>query len=108
METFTGLRLDLLRFDVDLEHIETMPALPVFCCVSGSGTTWKRHRTMFFGESNGHLHPIKWGPTMAECQVLEMESEYSGWFVKYHVDLDKALLVGVYFILDRRYSRRSG
>lgn len=65
---------------------------------------------MFFGKSNGHLHLIN-GPTMAEFRVLDMESDYSGWFVKYHVDLDKARsfgLVGVDFILGVRYSRRSG
>lgn len=43
---------------------------------------------MYFGESNGHLHLIEINNAPAtRFSVYEMEMDYSGWFVKYHVDL---------------------
>ncbi|KAG5551486.1 hypothetical protein RHGRI_009794 [Rhododendron griersonianum] len=65
------------------ECIEEMPvpAIPGF----------RRHlrngKHMLFGESDGHLHLIAELFT-TKFQVFEMENDYSGWFVKYHVDLD--------------------
>ncbi|KAH7842919.1 hypothetical protein Vadar_010640 [Vaccinium darrowii] len=69
-----------LRFNVDLECLERMPAGPV--CRRDS----RRLRgNRYFGESNGHLHLIQ--ELSKEFRVFEMERDYSGWFVKYHVDL---------------------
>lgn len=72
-----------LRFDIDSECVEEMPvpAIPGF----------RRHirngKHVLFGESDGHLHLIAELFT-TKFQVFEMENDYSGWFVKYHVDLD--------------------
>ncbi|KAM5552877.1 F-box protein [Rosa sericea] len=52
-------------------------------------TEWPRLAQRYFGESGGHLYLIE---TYKHCKtqfdVMEMERDYSGWFVKYHVDLD--------------------
>ncbi|KAH7857282.1 hypothetical protein Vadar_010884 [Vaccinium darrowii] len=69
------------RFNVDLGGIEEMPALPGPPRDSG---TWK---CVSFGESNGHLHLIE-EPLPTKLRIFEMESDYSGWFVKYNIDLD--------------------
>ncbi|KAH7843070.1 hypothetical protein Vadar_012314 [Vaccinium darrowii] len=69
-----------LRFNVDLECLERMPAAPVYRQYSCRG---ERYR--YFGESNDHLHLIQ--ELGKEFRVFEMERDYSGWFVKYHVDL---------------------
>ncbi|KAL5745898.1 hypothetical protein ACOSP7_027044 [Xanthoceras sorbifolium] len=45
-------------------------------------------RFRYFGESRGHLHLIEiYGPCTALFDVYEMERDYSGWMVKYRVDL---------------------
>ncbi|KAJ0099817.1 hypothetical protein Patl1_20699 [Pistacia atlantica] len=41
----------------------------------------------YFGESRGHLHLIKVYCPCTMFNVHEMLRDYSGWFVKYHVDL---------------------
>ncbi|KAI8557999.1 hypothetical protein RHMOL_Rhmol04G0054800 [Rhododendron molle] len=58
-----------------------MPALP------GFRRHFRNGKLMLLGESNGHLHLIAELLT-TKFQVFEMENDYSGWFVKYHVDLD--------------------
>ncbi|CAN4088560.1 unnamed protein product [Withania somnifera] len=43
----------------------------------------------YFGESGGHLHLIEiHKPQDIECDVLELKSDYSSWFVKYRVNLE--------------------
>ncbi|XP_061992132.1 F-box protein At5g07610-like [Rosa rugosa] len=43
----------------------------------------------YFGESCGHLHLIDiFKPCVNQFDVRELEPDYSGWVVKYHVDLD--------------------
>ncbi|KAE8720193.1 F-box family protein [Hibiscus syriacus] len=43
----------------------------------------------YFGESGGHLHHVKiYGSENLLFDVLKMERDYSGWFVKYRVDLN--------------------
>ncbi|KAJ0837549.1 hypothetical protein HanRHA438_Chr16g0779411 [Helianthus annuus] len=47
--------------------------------------------TMYFGESRGHLHFIPYKnpqENILRLNVYEMFSDYSGWFVKYQVELD--------------------
>ncbi|MCD9558660.1 hypothetical protein HAX54_016188 [Datura stramonium] len=48
------------------------------------------HRNIeYFGESGGHLHLIDINSHQSsKFDILELEVNYSGWFVKYHVDLD--------------------
>ncbi|KAH7848019.1 hypothetical protein Vadar_032894 [Vaccinium darrowii] len=69
------------RFNIDLECIEEMPAFPRI------QRNFRIGKPMLLRESNGHLHLIEELST-TKFQVFEMESDYSGWFVKYHVDLD--------------------
>ncbi|KAK8657874.1 hypothetical protein V6N13_036093 [Hibiscus sabdariffa] len=46
-------------------------------------------RCRYFGESRGHLHLVEiYGPDNLLFDVFEMERDYSGWFVKYRVDLN--------------------
>ncbi|KAL6139463.1 hypothetical protein ACLB2K_057767 [Fragaria x ananassa] len=43
----------------------------------------------YFQENGGHLHLIDiYNPCLTKFEVLEMGGDYSGWFVKYNVDLD--------------------
>ncbi|KAL5810784.1 hypothetical protein ACOSQ4_027352 [Xanthoceras sorbifolium] len=47
-----------------------------------------RRRFGYFGESRGHMHLNEiYGPCTALFNVYEMERDYSGWMVKYQVDL---------------------
>ena len=73
-----------LYFNVDEEklgEIPTMPPIP---------EAWEEiGRLQYFGESRNHLHLIKiYGPCTTQFNIYEMESNYSSWFVKYHVNLD--------------------
>ncbi|KAK9287142.1 hypothetical protein L1049_015553 [Liquidambar formosana] len=43
----------------------------------------------YFGESRGHLHLIVIEePMLTECDIWELKTDYSGWFVRYRVNLD--------------------
>ncbi|KAJ0099785.1 hypothetical protein Patl1_20714 [Pistacia atlantica] len=68
-------------FNVDEEKLRDMPMPPI-------PEEWDERRRSSFGESGGHLHLIEnYGPGGTVFNVLEMERDYSGWFVKYKVDL---------------------
>lgn len=45
-------------------------------------------RSLYFGESEDHLHVIEVRPCDTSLNVYEMKSDYSEWFVKYQVELD--------------------
>ncbi|KAB2614458.1 F-box protein [Pyrus ussuriensis x Pyrus communis] len=50
---------------------------------------FRKREYVYFGESRGHLHLIEiYRPCFTQFDVMEMGRDYSGWFVKYHVDLD--------------------
>ncbi|KAL5569809.1 hypothetical protein UlMin_026384 [Ulmus minor] len=69
-------------FNVDEERLRQMPLLPV-------PVDWDGKRKIgYFGESHGHLHLINrvYDPNTLEFDVYEMETDYSGWFVKFRVD----------------------
>ncbi|XP_017978599.1 PREDICTED: F-box protein At5g07610 [Theobroma cacao] len=71
-----------LRFDVEREVMLTMPMPPI-------QEGWTERRVRYFGESGGLLFLIEtYGPLTAGIDVKEMKSDYSGWFVKYHLNLD--------------------
>ncbi|XVF11233.1 hypothetical protein REPUB_Repub08aG0008700 [Reevesia pubescens] len=71
---------DSLYFDVEEEQIRDMPMPAVVEDV-------RLYR--YFGESGGHLHLIEvYGSNTLQFDVYEMERDYSGWFVKYKVDLN--------------------
>ncbi|XP_041001704.1 F-box protein At5g07610-like [Juglans microcarpa x Juglans regia] len=74
-----------LRFDVERELLHTMMMPPI-------PEGWAERRFEYFGESGGHLYLIEnYGPQRAVFDVMEMNGDYSGWFVKYHVNLDGPL-----------------
>ncbi|KDO52564.1 hypothetical protein CISIN_1g0405681mg, partial [Citrus sinensis] len=68
-----------LYFDVDQEKVKEMPMPPI-------PDGWDRGIYQYFGESGGHLHLIDFYGT-SPFIVYEMRTDYSGWFVKHHVDL---------------------
>ncbi|XP_010050919.1 F-box protein At5g07610 [Eucalyptus grandis] len=71
-----------LCFDVKKEQFRTMPRLPI-----SENRGCRRFR--YFGESHGHLHFFEiYGSRTAQFKIFELEKDYSGWFVKYHVELD--------------------
>ncbi|KAJ8772325.1 hypothetical protein K2173_027502 [Erythroxylum novogranatense] len=72
-----------LYFDVDKEQLNQMPMPPI-------PDGWDRRRVMYFGECRGHLHLIEnySPPRDTPFDVCEMKKDYSGWVVKYRVDLD--------------------
>ncbi|KAK1350229.1 putative F-box family protein [Heracleum sosnowskyi] len=70
---------DCLYFNVDEERFGTFPRPPI-----GAKRTSKR--IMYFGESEDHLHVIEGYAT--SLSVYEMKNDYSGWFVRYQIDLD--------------------
>ncbi|KAA8541520.1 hypothetical protein F0562_022672 [Nyssa sinensis] len=72
-----------LRFDVEREVLVRMPMPPIH-------EGWVERRLGYFGESGGHLYLIEiYGPNTAAFDVMEMNRDYSGWFVKYHVNLNE-------------------
>ncbi|XVF49414.1 hypothetical protein PTKIN_Ptkin04bG0010000 [Pterospermum kingtungense] len=72
-----------LYFNVEEEMVRELPMPPV-------PDDWEdMRRCRYFGESRGHLHLIEiYRPPTTRFKVYEVESDYSGWFVKYHIDLD--------------------
>ncbi|KAJ8760053.1 hypothetical protein K2173_010909 [Erythroxylum novogranatense] len=68
-------------FNVENENtfIMRMPPIP---------EGYSERRLAYFGKSGGHLFLIEiYGPNTTRFDVMEMKSDYSGWFVKYRVDL---------------------
>lgn len=71
-----------LLFDVEQECLHEMPMPPV-----KEGRA--ERRLGYFGESGGHLYLVEiYGPLTVGFDVMEMKIDYSGWFVKYHVNLN--------------------
>ncbi|TXG70571.1 hypothetical protein EZV62_005506 [Acer yangbiense] len=69
-----------LYFDVDEEKVHDLPMPAIHANY--------RRSFRYFGESRDHLHLIEiYGPCTALFNVYEMERNYSGWIVKYRVDL---------------------
>ncbi|KAI3956162.1 hypothetical protein MKW92_000147 [Papaver armeniacum] len=46
----------------------------------------------FFGECRGHLHLIVSPASLSSFEVLEMETDYTGWNVKYHVSPQELII----------------
>ncbi|KAK3221141.1 hypothetical protein Dsin_015111 [Dipteronia sinensis] len=69
-----------LYFKVDDEKLQKMP-MPATPIPDGG------RRLMYFDESREHLHLVE-TYRITKFNVYEMETDYSGWFVKYQVDLD--------------------
>ncbi|GMN41041.1 hypothetical protein TIFTF001_010269 [Ficus carica] len=76
-----------LYLKVEEERISPMPMPPI-----PEGNDWDHVRMFrYFGESRGHLHLIDhlFDLHTPRFDVLEMEMDYSGWFVKFRVDLSE-------------------
>ncbi|KAL8118618.1 hypothetical protein AgCh_016221 [Apium graveolens] len=72
---------DCLYFNMLDEVLETFPRPP-------TAVRSASRRSLYFGESEGHLHFIEACPYATSLSVYEMKSDYSLWFVKYQIDLD--------------------
>ncbi|XP_030461490.1 F-box protein At5g07610-like [Syzygium oleosum] len=71
-----------LRFHVKDEVLMEMAMPPV-------REGWSERKLGYFGESGGHLYLVEiYGSSTTAFDVMEMARDYSGWFVKYHVDLE--------------------
>ncbi|XP_017217493.2 F-box protein At5g07610 [Daucus carota subsp. sativus] len=70
---------DGFYFNVDKERLQTFPSPPM--------AIKEFHYSSYFGESQGHLHYAEVCPYDPSLNVYEMKSDYSGWFVKYQIDL---------------------
>lgn len=76
-----------LRFDVDKEKLLEMPMPLVH-----NDPNWDASTVRYFGESNGHLHIVNLHHSRrTEFDVSEIERDYSGWYVKYRVDINRVL-----------------
>ncbi|CAK9184525.1 unnamed protein product, partial [Ilex paraguariensis] len=74
-----------LYFNVDEERLGTMPMPPLPYGCEG-------RKLRYFAESCDHLHLIEsYGPPTTQFNVYEMAKDYSGWSVKYLVDLDPVM-----------------
>ncbi|XP_062019114.1 F-box protein At5g07610-like [Rosa rugosa] len=104
--SFSDARNEFIRHETDVLHyfdigqerlglVSATPPIPLVVRnipLKDSGkspTEWPTFDQRYFGESGGHLYLIE---TYKHCKtqfdVMEMERDYSGWFVKYHVDLN--------------------
>ncbi|XP_026404815.1 F-box protein At5g07610-like isoform X1 [Papaver somniferum] len=84
-----SLRNFSFYFDIDQDLIKVMPMPPTNPGID-------KIRVEYFGVCQGHLNLIQTsGSSITRFDILEMESDYSGWNVKYHVNLEA--LTALYF-----------
>ncbi|KAA3458166.1 F-box protein [Gossypium australe] len=74
-------------FNVQEEELRDLPMPPI-------PDDWEDlRRVLYFGESRNHLHLIEiYRPPTSRFSVYEVESDYSGWFVKYNINLDPLIV----------------
>ncbi|XP_074378560.1 F-box protein At5g07610-like [Apium graveolens] len=72
---------DCMYFNVDEERFEEFPRPPISVNKSSE-------RSMYFGESEDHLHVTEVCPYATSFTVYEMRSDHSDWFLKYRIELD--------------------
>ncbi|KAK6915219.1 hypothetical protein RJ641_020336 [Dillenia turbinata] len=68
-----------LQFDVEREVLQRMQMPPIH-------EDWSERRWKYFGESGEHLYLIEVYEATT-FNVMEMERDYSGWFVSHRVNL---------------------
>ncbi|KAF8025330.1 hypothetical protein BT93_F2234 [Corymbia citriodora subsp. variegata] len=79
---WVGRGRSALRFHVKDEVLMEMPMPPI-------PEGWSERKLGYFGESGGHLYLVEiYGSVTTAFDVMEMARDYSGWFVKYHVNLE--------------------
>jgi len=84
-----SLRNSSFYFDIDQDIIKVMPMPPTNPGID-------KIRVEYFGVCQGHLNLIQTsGSSITRFDILEMKSDYSGWNVKYHVNLEA--LTALYF-----------
>ncbi|XP_050383934.1 F-box protein At5g07610-like [Argentina anserina] len=81
---WVGLCCEMAYFHLEEQRVGLVDGLPRF------EEKWGDRDFRYFMKSvDGHLHLIDiYSPCYTTFEVLEMRSDYSGWFVKYNVDLD--------------------
>ncbi|KAL7229436.1 hypothetical protein ACSBR2_008029 [Camellia fascicularis] len=77
-----------LYFNVDQEVLATIPMPPVQDAADDDDDYHRKIR--YFGESENHLNLVQFEVShIVAFKIYEIEKDYSGWFMKYHVDLDQ-------------------
>ncbi|OVA19259.1 Mitochondrial carrier protein [Macleaya cordata] len=77
----TSAESSSLYFEIERESVKTMPMPPV-------PDGWAKRNIQYFGECRGHMHLIEsYDPSTTCFDILEMVTDYTGWIVKYRVDL---------------------
>ncbi|KAJ6360245.1 hypothetical protein OIU77_004280 [Salix suchowensis] len=77
-----------LYFHIDSQSVKQMP-MPWMFLSEGINLD-----IMYFGESRGHMHLVLTkGRSSLEFDVFEMEFEYTGWSLSYHVNLQSMRMV---------------
>ncbi|KAF7811483.1 cell division cycle protein 48-like protein [Senna tora] len=91
----------LLYFNVDEEEVKDMPMPSMVHHDDDDWDQTHQRQIEYFGESRDHLHLIEiYGRKTLEFNVYEMKRDYSGWFVKYHVDLNAVSIAFPEMILE--------
>ncbi|OVA19256.1 F-box domain [Macleaya cordata] len=73
----------LYYFDIGRELLKRMPVPPI------PNYEWEMRSIGYFGECRGHLHLIEiYDSWTTRFDILEMDADYTGWNIKYHVDLE--------------------
>ncbi|XP_050380049.1 F-box protein At5g07610-like [Argentina anserina] len=87
---WVGTFREMSYYHIDEEHVKFVRGVP-HC----HEMKWFQRESRYFKESTSrrHLHLIDiFGPmaglSFTKFEVLEMRRDYSGWYVKYNVDLD--------------------
>ncbi|XP_010263422.2 PREDICTED: F-box protein At5g07610-like [Nelumbo nucifera] len=80
-----------LSFDVERECFRRMPSMPLISI----DREYRNRMYLYIGESQGHLYLIGTDfdrpldePQTTCFHIFEMETDYSGWVLKYQVDSD--------------------
>ncbi|KAH7541896.1 F-box protein At5g07610 [Ziziphus jujuba] len=75
-----------LYFNVEKERLSQMPVPPLL--VEDSEENRNQRNFICFGEYGDHLHLLEiYNPPSTYFNVYEMQTDYSGWFVKFRVDV---------------------
>ncbi|XP_026458318.1 F-box protein At5g07610-like [Papaver somniferum] len=88
------LRNSSCYFDIDRDVLKVMPMPQT---IDGNNGL----RVEYFGVCRGHMHLIQmYGTSMTRFDIFEMQSDYSGWTVKYCIDLEPLTYLNPQPVLD--------
>lgn len=78
-----------LRFDLEDERLTEIPLPPL----PEGWEDWNQNLFGYFGVCGDHLHLVgMYDSPSTLFNVYEMERDYSGWFVKFRVDVGRVLV----------------